>query len=359
MAAPDNIYLELPEKKVSTTHRNLPDPPVGAGVSDIYLKPPQRRSIVQRLSFRSKSGDLNKHRLLCIIGAIAGLFFVGLTVGLITKWTCDTNDDVNPQCLWSAWSFWTVCSPSTIFGKQYRFRKYYGPEHSCHKNETIEDKDCADDQYKFDLTFDQSTLHRYCYLSSDNKVISNHFSDETNHNPNDANQLQNYTGAIGNTCLDKNSKIYFEISFQYEIFDLMDEPHLLLEVALAERNKIDTLLLVGDKSVGGWSLNIYSCPELRKICLSVQHGNLDSLKFTLSSHEAGSTFNESFGFLVDRERDEFSFIRDGKIFFTFQNIDSNERLCLIFGVFNPSQVKVSQKIMTSKNYTGIFNLHWT
>lgn len=93
MAAPDNIYLELPEKKVSTTHRNLPDPPVGAGESDIYLKPPQRRSIVQRLSFRSKSGDLNKHRLLCIIGAIAGLFFVGLTVGLITKWTCDTNDD--------------------------------------------------------------------------------------------------------------------------------------------------------------------------------------------------------------------------------------------------------------------------
>ncbi|VDI83125.1 Hypothetical predicted protein, partial [Mytilus galloprovincialis] len=58
----------------------------------------------------------------------------------------------NPQCLWSAWSFLTLCSPSTIFGKQYRFRKYYGPEHSCHKNETIEDKDCADDQYKFDLT---------------------------------------------------------------------------------------------------------------------------------------------------------------------------------------------------------------
>lgn len=96
MAAQDNIYLELPEKpknEVSTNHRNLPNPPVGAGVSDIYLKPPQRRSIVQRLSFRSKSGDLNKHRLLCIIGAIAGLFFVGLTVGLITKWTCDTNDD--------------------------------------------------------------------------------------------------------------------------------------------------------------------------------------------------------------------------------------------------------------------------
>lgn len=38
MAAPDNIYLELPEKpKVSTIHRNLPDLPVGAGVSDIYL----------------------------------------------------------------------------------------------------------------------------------------------------------------------------------------------------------------------------------------------------------------------------------------------------------------------------------
>lgn len=86
MAAQDNIYLELPEKpkpEVSTNHRNLPDPPVGAGVSDICLKPPQR----------SKCGDLNKHRLLCIISAIAGLFFVGLTVGLITKWTCDTNDD--------------------------------------------------------------------------------------------------------------------------------------------------------------------------------------------------------------------------------------------------------------------------
>ncbi|XP_052070727.1 uncharacterized protein LOC127709300 [Mytilus californianus] len=370
MAAVDNVYLELPptpenpknpENKVSTVdniQRQLPHLPISAQKSDGYTKP-HRQSFVQTMFFKSKHGDLQKKRLLCIIGVISGLFFVGLTVGLITKWTCDSNKDVNRQCLWSSWSFWTVCSSSTIFGKQYRFRQYSGPAHSCQMNETIEDQECPDDQYTFDLKFDPSTLHQSCYLSADNKVLSNHFGGETKDNPNDVNQLQNYTGSIGNICSEENTKIYFEIYFQYEILDFLYGPYLLLEVGLAERNKIDNILQIGDKKVGGWSLQIYSCPNLRKICLSVQHGKVDSLKFTLSSNEDGTVADGFLGFLVDRERSEFSFMRDGKKFFTFPEVESDELLCLVFGVFNPSSVKVSQEIITAKNYTDILKSHWT
>jgi len=89
------------------------------------------------------------------------------------------------------------------------------------------------------MTFDTSTLYSILYVSGDNRTLSTYSSTNTPNSPDGVNQLLKYQGTVANICLENNTKIYYEVTYKYEILRSLSERGLVLEVGVAEPDLID------------------------------------------------------------------------------------------------------------------------
>jgi hypothetical protein len=211
---------------------------------------------------------------------------------------------------------------------------------------------------QLDITFDRSTLFSTCFLSDDNTLLSNHYTDEIKNGPDGNNRLQNYSGVVADTCVDDNTIIYFEIGYFYKINTLYENAMLVFEIGIAERQIIDNAPYVGDTAVKGWSFHLANCQVYDKICLSAKHSLEDQIIRPVSSNEPGTTMNGVFGVLINRERDEFSLISNNIVVGMFRAVTSNVKLCPVFGIYNAHKMVGVLKIMNARNYSNFVQSQW-
>ena len=211
---------------------------------------------------------------------------------------------------------------------------------------------------QLDITFDRSTLFSTCFLSDDNTLLSNHYTDETQNGPDGNNRLQNYSGVVADTCVDDNTIIYFEIGYFYKINTLYEKATLVFEIGIAERQMIDNAPYVGDTAVKGWSFHLANCQVYDQICLSAKHSLEDQIIRPFSSNKPGTTMNGVFGVLINRERDEFSLISNNIVVGMFRAVTSNVTLCPVFGIYNAHKMVGALKIMNARNYSNFVQSQW-
>lgn len=204
------------------------------------------------------------------------------------------------------------------------------------------------------MTFDTSTLHSTVYVSGDNRTLSTHSSSKTPNSPDGVNQLLNYAGAVANICLENNTKIYYEVTYEYEMLLSLDEKGLVLEVGVAEPDLIDNHHKASSKKVAGWSFALAACGTYDSICLWGRHLEDVYVKETVSNDTKGTNANGKFAFYIDRTENTFSILWNSEIFYTFIGVDSNTTLCPVFAVYNNAWLKASLTIQNARNFT---NLH--
>ncbi|CAG2209176.1 unnamed protein product [Mytilus edulis] len=209
--------------------------------------------------------------------------------------------------------------------------------------------DGSNDQagYLFTLKFDRESTHSSLFLSDDNTVLGNSFTKETPNPVNHPKQFNTYIGTIGNRCLTSTSKLYFEITFSYEILGWINSTNLVLEVAVASREKLDSQHYVG---YHGWSFILSNCNT--SICLKSTSGStktVEKVKIISSSNTAGTVITGRLGFFVNMDRHEFSVIDkdSSKILSTFTKVVSADQLCLAFGIYN-------HQILETKTENNVF-----
>ena len=100
------------------------------------------------------------------------------------------------------------------------------------------------------MTFDTSTLHSMVYVSGDNRTLSSHSSSKTPNSSDGVNQLLKYRGVVANICLENNTKMYYEVTYEYEMLLSLDVGLLVLEVGVAEPDLIDHHHKASSKKVG-------------------------------------------------------------------------------------------------------------
>ncbi|XP_071154990.1 uncharacterized protein [Mytilus edulis] len=212
-----------------------------------------------------------------------------------------------------------------------------------------------DDQagYLFTLKFDRESTHSSLFLSDDHTVLGNSFTKETPNPVNHPKQFNTYIGTIGDRCLTSTSKLYFEITFSYEILGWINSTNLVLEVAVASREKLDSQHYVG---YHGWSFILSNCNT--SICLKSTSGStktVEKVKIISSSNTAGTVITGRLGFFVNMDRHEFSVIDkdSSKILSTFTKVVSADQLCLAFGIYNHQILETKLKIMYSYDFKNL------
>ena len=211
---------------------------------------------------------------------------------------------------------------------------------------------------QLDMTFDRSTLFSTCFVSDDNTLLSNHYTDETQNGQDGNNGLQTYNGVVADTCVDDNTIIYFEIGYFYKINTLYDNAMLVFEIGIAERQMIDNAPYVGDTAVKGWSFHLANCQVYDQICLSKKHSLEDKIIRSVSSNKPGTKMKGVFGVLINRERDEFSLISNNIVVGMFSAVTSNVTLCPVFGIYNAHKMVGALKIMNARNYSNFVQSQW-
>jgi hypothetical protein len=203
------------------------------------------------------------------------------------------------------------------------------------------------------MTYDSATLHLDRYISDDNTILSSHSTQETPNSPDGPNQLQQYEGAITDICTDVDTIIYYTVAYNYDITSLLNSTWLILEVGLAERERVDNDYYVGGTTVNGWSFHLANCVTFNKICIWAQHRRVIKLKTHISDNIVGTNVNGKLGVVIDRVRDEFTLVINNEIVYTFQNVTSDVQLCPVFGVYNPDWVKTKLQISNFYNFTNV------
>ena len=204
------------------------------------------------------------------------------------------------------------------------------------------------------MTFDTSTLHSMVYVSGDNRIVSTHSSSKTPNSPDGVNQLLKYRGVVANICLENNTKMYYEVTYEYEMLRSLDVGLLVLEVGVAEPDLIDNHHKASSKKVGGWSFALAECGAYDSICLWGRHLEDVYVKETVSNDTKGTNANGKFDFYIDRTENTFSILWNSEIFYTSVGVNSNTTLCPVFAVYNNAWLKVSLTIQNARNFT---NLH--
>ncbi|VDH94852.1 Hypothetical predicted protein [Mytilus galloprovincialis] len=186
--------------------------------------------------------------------------------------------------------------------------------------------------YACSLRFDRKSTHSLLFLSDDNTVMANSFSEETPNVVNHPEQFNTYKGTIGDKCLTNTSKIYFEINFSYEIlssFYNSSSRLLVVEVGVTSRKEIDNQFYAGNI---GLSFLIHNC--FSHICLSAMSmtNTWEHIKVIGLGNTAGTAATGRLGFFINMNQREFSVIDKDtmEILYTLKKVESADQLCLAF-----------------------------
>lgn len=213
-----------------------------------------------------------------------------------------------------------------------------------------------DPRFNFDLKFDARTNHPGTFVTTNKKILSNYYID--NHFTDNGGHFANYSGAIADTCIKGNSKIYFVMAYNFTITKSLDAGAVVLEVAVSERDQVDDFPFVGENPKG-WSFNVFRYENSYKLNLAAQRGATEKIINDVGHYGVGNVASGELAILIDRERDELSLLDGTRVRFKFTDFRSDKLLCPVFGIFGDGNADVVLQIKSAKNLTNLFQYFWT
>ena len=203
----------------------------------------------------------------------------------------------------------------------------------------------------FDMKLDPTTLHRDLYISTDNKVLSSHYTTDTSNKLRGKNQPKNYHGVVADVCVEDGRIIYYTVAYHYKITSDVGGRQHILELGVVERDEDGAYRYDGGSSVSGMFFNLANCEF--EICLYAEHNSHEKLEIPFSNNRAGTTMKGKFSVSINRVRNEVSLINDNKIIYTFKDFKSDMKLCPVFAVYSPDQVETKLHLTSSYNFTNL------
>ncbi|XP_052069428.1 uncharacterized protein LOC127708561 isoform X3 [Mytilus californianus] len=266
------------------------------------------------------------------------------------------------SCVLTAWTQWSDCSVLCGNGTQHRNRQHNGGTEGCLPRTENQTKSCNLGGIEcqapaIDMHFDPATLNSECFLSIDNRILSNrHHSSQTPKRSSEGDKsLKKYSGVIANRCFGVKKKVWFKVAYTYTIERLLSFTNLILEVGLADRNEIDNHYFVGNVQTKGWSFALARCGEDNDdVCLRSKHREnlLDNIFF--SRNIIGLHKNGTFDLVLDRQNNTFQLqdLSATHSNISFENVVSVNELCPVFGVYGSNMLDVQIQILDSKDLTN-------
>lgn len=199
------------------------------------------------------------------------------------------------------------------------------------------------------MRFNRSASHPDVFITDDLTMLSNVYISGTTII--DGAGLKNYEGAIADTCIEDNVIVYYEVNFSYSIINTLQSYWIVLEIGLAEHNKVDNSYTVSNKNVSGWSFQIGHQKSHNQTFLWAESPDSSLPLKALSDNQKGTTVNGTFLVLLNRQKHHFSLIQNNRVLYTFQNVYSDKNLCPVFGTYNPWFVHAQLQILNPRNFT--------
>ncbi|XP_052069429.1 uncharacterized protein LOC127708561 isoform X4 [Mytilus californianus] len=327
---------------------------------------------------KDKNGKTVKHQTRKHIASfLIGFIFGGVVFGIIVfavlkiqNQDADNGNCIFPgngtsnesSCVWTVWTQWSDCSVLCGNGTQHRNRQHNGGTEGCLPRTENQTKSCnlggiGCQAPAIDMHFDPATLNSECFLSIDNRILSNrHHSSQTPKRSSEGDKsLKKYSGVIANRCFGVKKKVWFKVAYTYTIERLLSFTNLILEVGLADRNEIDNHYFVGNVQTKGWSFALARCGEDNDdVCLRSKHREnlLDNIFF--SRNIIGLHKNGTFDLVLDRQNNTFQLqdLSATHSNISFENVVSVNELCPVFGVYGSNMLDVQIQILDSKDLTN-------
>lgn len=199
------------------------------------------------------------------------------------------------------------------------------------------------------MKFDNTTTHRFLFISEDEKTISDEDTAETP-NSHDG-RLKVYRGVMANFCVRDNHIVYYEVEYNYTIVTNPSFSSLVFEVGLAELERTDNSFFVFDDKIKGWSFIMYKNNKINAIVLQARDFNGEYRLKTISYVSIGLVKSGKLAFLVDRLNNRFIMYINSSIFHTFDGVVSTSVLCPMFGGMG-SVANTKLRILRARNFTS-------
>ncbi|XP_061194782.1 E3 ubiquitin-protein ligase TRIM56-like [Saccostrea echinata] len=203
--------------------------------------------------------------------------------------------------------------------------------------------------------FDSDTVHQYRELSDDFRSLKNQTMGHTVQLPYSERRLKKYRGAIGSRPFPQPGKHYFEVNVGFQIHKQLDNVNFLFEIGLINRRSdIDQGHYVYDHS-NAWSFCAQHCEEHMQLCQWCRHGGRNHAHTPLSSIDAGTVVDVTYGFLVDTDQRKLTIVdcTNQKKLHTFSNLDVARPLWPVFGCHWPSKIKIEMILRTGSDIINI------
>ncbi|XP_033760052.1 uncharacterized protein LOC117342150 isoform X2 [Pecten maximus] len=210
--------------------------------------------------------------------------------------------------------------------------------------------DCPTSGPRFDM--DPTTLYRSWYLSRDNLTLFNTRPDNIYGLQRRPNGNRVYWGVQGSRVITNTQIIYFETEIYYRIKRDFSSTNLVFEVAFATETAIGKSNFVG-LQMGAWSVNAYKSPTSPIVTLQVRSKGSVMHDEKISDSTAGTEKYLVLGFFinrVDRTIAVFDINMNRKVF-TLTDVDGDQDLWPVFGVYNPYEVYAHLQLITQKDIT--------
>ncbi|CAC5364182.1 unnamed protein product [Mytilus coruscus] len=296
---------------------------------------------------QSKQSDNSIYQKLALLRPMFLILFCILITALVTAITTffATKNNLSEKKTIHA----TECSSTCNNDTERRVQQQIS--HSCSR------EFCPGNGVHLGVRFSRTELYSSYYMSDDNTTLSNVNTDETSKSA--SARLLTYRGTISDVCVGDDDLIYYEINYTFSIrtyltnyFDKED----ILEVGIAERSNVDKYTNAG-AAASGWSFNMYYTRSAfywfgrHNVYINARHNGRSHTSQSLLTTSIGEELHGQLKIFINTRRDEFTVMYNDLKVYVFDEIQSNETLCPVFGVYNPNYVNVQLKILNSLNFS--------
>lgn len=201
-----------------------------------------------------------------------------------------------------------------------------------------------------DFKFDRSTLHRYRYISKDDRTLSNYKFSKNMVMGNGS--FRKYQGARGTRPFSRFERVYYEIDVYYKIVSNSSDDLLVFELGFSSNDTIDDHIYIGYQPES-WSFYAVENEASNSIDVGVQvsQESTHTIK-TLSPATENTTFQGTFAFFVNGpQREIMCFERRDNVLeqlHIFTNVYFVQQIYPVFGLYNPKYYHVNLNLKTKK-----------
>ncbi|XP_060075151.1 uncharacterized protein LOC132554842 [Ylistrum balloti] len=200
---------------------------------------------------------------------------------------------------------------------------------------------------------DPATLNtQKAYLSSDKLTLTNRRMNTSYEWP--VGTARKHQGARGSIVFTNTDKIFFEADIFYRIEANLSSTNLVFEVAFATEKAIGKSHYVGRQN-GAWSISAHNSGREGVKLFFKSNGGSIVYNETLSNANSGTEKNLKLGFYINRVARIISVFDIGmnRKIYTFIDVDDQQALWPVFGVYQASKTDVRLILNTQENISRL------